>query len=75
MPVLTIEKTIGQLELFPPKHSTILSLRVLEIVDYLFKNNKIECEAIAYNQILFDSERDLTAAALIISSFDDIKIV
>jgi len=50
-------------------------IRIQSLVDYLFVNHNIESEAIAYNQILFESERDASIAALIISSFDDVKIV
>ena len=50
-------------------------IRIQSLVDYLFVNHNIDCEAIAYNQILFESERDVTAATLIISRFNDVKIV
>ena len=50
-------------------------IRIQSLVDYLFVNHNIDCEAIAYNQILFESARDLSVATLIISGFNDVKIV
>lgn len=50
-------------------------IRIEGLVDYLNNHHNIDCEAIAYNQILFESERDISAASLIISGYKDVKIV